>query len=34
MQRGEPLPVVRMLLEFDEPIDPEVYLYFNPVVTD
>lgn len=32
MQRS-PLPVVRMLLRFDEPVDAGVYSYFNPVVT-
>jgi superfamily II DNA or RNA helicase/HKD family nuclease len=30
MTKGDPLPVVRMLLRFDEPIDAGVYSYFHP----
>ena len=33
MASGEPLPVVRMLLKFEQPIDPGVYNYFHPELT-
>jgi len=33
MAKGEPLPVVRMLLKFERPIDGGLYSYFHPEVT-
>jgi len=30
---GSRLPIVRMTLRFDSPIDSSVYDYFHPVVT-
>lgn len=32
--RGKSLPVVRMLMKLDEPMESTVYDYFHPVVTD
>ena len=34
MKQGEQLPVVRMHLKFDTPIDAGVYSYFNPTLRD
>ncbi|WP_345761693.1 DEAD/DEAH box helicase [Diaminobutyricibacter sp. McL0608] len=33
MQQGEPLPVVRMELRFEQPIDSGVFSYFHPALT-
>ena len=33
MQRGEPLPVVQVDLQFDAPINSAVFDYFHPIVT-
>lgn len=33
MAKGDPLPVVRMLLKFDRPIDGGLYNYFHPELT-